>query len=52
MPRIASGSDRVLRGGYWSSVAWYYRSANRNYAFPGNITTDVGFRVVLAPGQP
>jgi formylglycine-generating enzyme required for sulfatase activity len=47
-----SGSNRVLRGGYWSSVAWYCRSANRNSASEGNKSSDVGFRVLLVPGQP
>jgi formylglycine-generating enzyme required for sulfatase activity len=49
---LASGSDRVIRGGYWSSLGGYCRSACRNYAYPGNRSSDVGFRVLLAPGQP
>jgi formylglycine-generating enzyme required for sulfatase activity len=49
---LASGSDRVIRGSYWSSVAWDCRSACRNYGYPGGRTSDLGFRVVLAPCQP
>jgi formylglycine-generating enzyme required for sulfatase activity len=49
---LASGSDRVIRGGYWSSLAGYCRSAYRSYCYPGNRSSDVGFRVLLAPGQP
>jgi formylglycine-generating enzyme required for sulfatase activity len=52
----ATGSDRVIRGGSWCGwrdYAWVCRSADRS----GNCGPDfgyygVGFRVVLAPGQP
>jgi len=44
---------RVYRGGFWFHDAWYCRSAfrtgNRD-AFDRNYF--IGFRVVLAPGQP
>ncbi len=47
-PYVATGSDRVVRGGAWNYPADSCRSANRNISYPGpNI--DVGFRVVLAP---
>ena len=49
-----SGSNRVLRGGAWSSFAFNARCAYRNFYGPGsaNYNYDIGFRAVLAPGQP
>ena len=48
-----SGSYRVTRGGSWLDRGWYCRSAFRNGYYPsGQINGFVGFRVVLAPGQP
>ena len=53
----ASGSIRVIRGGCWSG--WYgwdgarlCRSASRYVGYPDGSGDFVGFRVVLAPGQP
>jgi formylglycine-generating enzyme required for sulfatase activity len=47
-PYVATGLDRIVRGGAWNYTADSCRSANRNISYPGpNI--DVGFRVVLAP---
>jgi formylglycine-generating enzyme required for sulfatase activity len=53
----ATGSLRVIRGGSWSSrgrwgFAWLCRSADRNHGPPDVWDYGVGFRVVLAPGQP
>jgi formylglycine-generating enzyme required for sulfatase activity len=49
----ASGSVRVFRGGGWSGSAWDCRSADRLYnVYPSQRFSDVGFRVVRAPGQP
>jgi formylglycine-generating enzyme required for sulfatase activity len=49
----ASGSDRVIRGGCWYSDGRDCRSANRgNYAPDGQLNSGIGFRAVLAPGQP
>jgi formylglycine-generating enzyme required for sulfatase activity len=51
-----TGSDRVIRGGGWG-VRYYWggplgcRSANRIDG-PGSGFGSLGFRVVLAPGQP
>ncbi len=42
----ASGSNRVLRGGYWSYVASYSRCAYRNYYYPFIAFDDFGFRCV------
>ncbi len=50
----ASGSGRVVRGGgWWILGAWDCRSARRGNDFPDDrINSVLGFRVVLAPGQP
>ncbi len=46
-----SGSNRVIRGGNWRNDASYCRSAQRISYDPTRRTYDLGFRVVLAPGQ-
>jgi formylglycine-generating enzyme required for sulfatase activity len=47
-----TGSGRVHRGGDWSHPNWACRSAFR-FGFDGsNAFFNLGFRVVLAPGQP
>jgi len=48
----ASGSFRVFRGGYWDFYAWFCRSAYRYGYDPSLRDSGIGFRVVLAPGQP
>jgi formylglycine-generating enzyme required for sulfatase activity len=51
----ASGPARTLRGGSWRDVAFASRSTDRLQLHPGSgayFGADVGFRVVLAPGQP
>jgi formylglycine-generating enzyme required for sulfatase activity len=49
----ASGSVRMVRGGCWYGVGWRCRSAYRDgSSFPSGWYIFVGFRVVLAPGQP
>jgi formylglycine-generating enzyme required for sulfatase activity len=49
----ATGSHRVIRGGYWYNYAWSCRSAGRDdYDYPDGRYGGIGFRVVLAPGQP
>jgi len=49
----ASGSYRVVRGGGWSDGGAYVaRCAFRGSYDPGGTGSDIGFRVVLAPGQP
>ena len=47
-----SGSSRVFRGGSWGYNGRYCRSASRHYAGPSFRFDFIGFRVVLAPGQP
>jgi formylglycine-generating enzyme required for sulfatase activity len=42
----ASGTDRVLRGGYWYVAATEARSIRRNSYFPNGRTNYIGFRVV------
>jgi formylglycine-generating enzyme required for sulfatase activity len=44
-----SGSARVFRGGAWSYVGRYCRSAARNSDAPATLRNSIGFRVVLAP---
>ena len=48
----ASGSYRVGRGGGWYGDAWDCRSALRGSPDPSYRRYSIGFRVVLAPGQP
>jgi len=48
----ATGSGRVIRGGGWGDDgAFYCRSASRRDYPPDGRDDDIGFRVVLAPGQ-
>ena len=47
-----TGLDRVFRGGSWFSFARDCRSALRNSDVPGTQAAAIGFRTVLAPGQP
>jgi formylglycine-generating enzyme required for sulfatase activity len=44
-----SGTNRVQRGGSWLDNAVNCRTAQRFSANPTNSTSNVGFRVVLAP---
>ncbi len=46
-----TGAVRVFRGGAWSYYARYCRSALRLYNLPDVRFYDIGFRVLLAPGQ-
>ncbi|MCP4102931.1 MAG: SUMF1/EgtB/PvdO family nonheme iron enzyme, partial [Lentisphaerae bacterium] len=48
-PFVTGGSDRVLRGGSWSSYSGYCRSASRSGSSPGVLYVSLGFRAVLAP---
>jgi formylglycine-generating enzyme required for sulfatase activity len=48
----ATGSLRVRRGGSWYYNARFCRSAYHGGDPPGTGFDDLGFRVVLAPGQP
>ena len=45
------GSFRVFRGGGWNHSARHCRSAYRSWDEPGGRDNDVGFRLVLLPGQ-
>ena len=47
----AQGSNRTLRGGFWGEDAGGCRSADRGYNSPGGLSSGLGFRVLLAPGQ-
>ena len=53
----ASGSDHVIRGGGWRygevwGFASFCRTASRLFDSPDGRRDSIGFRVVLAPGQP
>lgn len=45
------GSYRVKRGGSWNYESWRVRSADRFRYTPGLRNNDLGFRLVLPPGQ-
>lgn len=45
----STGSDRVLRGGHGSGLAWYCRSALRNWNSPGLRSYGLGFRLAAWP---
>ena len=47
-----TGSYRVVRGGGWGSLARDCRSADRIIVSPDDGDGSLGFRAVLAPGQP
>jgi formylglycine-generating enzyme required for sulfatase activity len=47
-----TGSARVARGGYWADAAEGCRSADRAAFFPDYVDRNIGFRIVLASGQP
>jgi len=49
-PGPSTGSERVLRGGFWDSYDNYLRAANRHNDYPTNVNTIFGFRCVAAPG--
>ena len=44
----ASGSGRVLRGGYWNISAYYCRVAFRYYYYPSSSGVSIGFRLCRA----
>ena len=44
-----SGTDRVFRGGSWSHVTWFCRSAHRGWFAPDSKRDFLGFRVALSP---
>lgn len=48
-PYGTSGADRVIRGGSWLNPADYSRSAFRDGTTPASASSNLGFRVVLAP---
>ena len=45
---VATGENRVLRGGSWINEARNLRSAYRNHNDPGNRNDNIGFRLALA----
>jgi formylglycine-generating enzyme required for sulfatase activity len=47
----SAGSTRVIRGGDYSDVAEFCRSASRNNGLPTHRGSLFGFRVVLVPSK-
>ena len=47
-----SGASRMIRGGDWDYSTGYCRLASRYNLYPDGSSTIIGFRVLLAPGQP
>jgi formylglycine-generating enzyme required for sulfatase activity len=45
----ATGSDHVLRGGYWFGSSGDVRSSSREYSSPGDTSSSIGFRVARNP---
>lgn len=45
----SSGPSRVNRGGGWFYYSSYCRSANRNFYYPSNRNSFLGFRLVRRP---
>jgi formylglycine-generating enzyme required for sulfatase activity len=45
----STGPYRVFRGGSWSDIALYCRSAIRNYGSPITTTGNIGFRLAFVP---
>jgi formylglycine-generating enzyme required for sulfatase activity len=43
---------RLLRGGSWSDIPWYCRSAYRSHIPPDSAYSIIGFRVVCLPQGP
>jgi formylglycine-generating enzyme required for sulfatase activity/energy-coupling factor transporter ATP-binding protein EcfA2 len=48
----SDGAYRVIRGGSFHDPAWHCRSAARDGHEPGVRVNNLGFRLVLLPGQP
>ncbi len=46
-----TGSNRVMRGGFWNDDARNVRAAARNDDHPGNRNSNLGFRLARAQGQ-
>lgn len=45
----STGSDRVLRGGYWLNYSFSCRSSNRGTVDPDSRFTSIGFRAARTP---
>lgn len=51
-PGSSPASARVFRGGFWNNQAGECRSAQRFYFSPSGKSGGIGFRIILASGQP
>ncbi|MBD2576239.1 bifunctional serine/threonine-protein kinase/formylglycine-generating enzyme family protein [Oscillatoria sp. FACHB-1406] len=45
-------NTRLLRGGSWSSISRFCRSAHRGRNYPGHSNLNIGFRAALSPRTP
>ena len=48
----ASGTARVVRGGFWGASAWRSRSAYRDHNSPRRFGRHLGLRICLLPEKP
>lgn len=46
MSTVQNTPRRIIRGGSWSSSAWYCRSACFSFSHPKDFSDDIGFRIV------
>ena len=45
----ATGTDRLLRGGYWLNLSYVCRGSRRAFSYPYVADPNIGFRAVRAP---
>jgi formylglycine-generating enzyme required for sulfatase activity/serine/threonine protein kinase len=50
-PSLGASAERVYRGGGFSNPVYTCRSANRDFGKPDHTSSNLGFRIVYAPGR-